>query len=186
MADLRLPAAVAVAALTLAACGTAASPSSDPTATVPTAPATFEDTAPRLPEVTATWFDGSVTSLADLVGTPTVVNFWASWCPPCIAEMPDLEAVHQQADGQVRFVGINTQDTDDRAADLVDQTGVTYELVRDPDGGLFRAFGSFGMPSTFYVDARGVIVGRHTGLLTRDALIADLQEHLGVEVAAAG
>jgi thiol-disulfide isomerase/thioredoxin len=81
-----------------------------------------------------------------------VVSFWASWCPPCLAEMPDLEAVHQLADGQVAFVGVNTQDTQDRAEDLVDQTGASHNLVRDPDAALVRAVRVFAMPTTFSVD----------------------------------
>jgi cytochrome c biogenesis protein CcmG, thiol:disulfide interchange protein DsbE len=138
-----------------------------------------------LPEIEVTDFAGQQLSLADLAGEPLVVNFWASWCPPCIAEMPDLEAVHALADDRVRFVGVNTQDTEERAAQLVEQTGVTYDLVRDPEGELFQAFGVLGMPSTFYVDAAGVIVGRHTGLLSREMLVDDLARHLGIDLTAA-
>lgn len=68
-------------------------------------------------------FDGDTAALTDYVGTPLLLNFWASWCPPCIAEMPDLEAVHQLTDGQVTFVGVNTQDTPDRAEALTGETG---------------------------------------------------------------
>ena len=175
-----------ISALTLAACGGSA-PGADSSgdgvveqATSPSAP------GPAVPSDSMEAFTGGSVSLTDYAGTPMVVNFWASWCPPCIAEMPDLEAVHQMADGQVDFVGINTQDTPDRAAELAEQTAVTYDLVRDPDGGLFQAFGVFGMPSTFYVDADGLIVGRHTGLLTQQALIDDIREHLDVDLGTAG
>jgi thiol-disulfide isomerase/thioredoxin len=137
-----------------------------------------------LPDLEVDSFEGEPVSLSDYTGTPLVVNFWASWCPPCIAEMPDLEAVHQLADGRVTFVGINTQDTQERAGELVQQTGVTYDLVRDPDAALFQAFGVFAMPTTFYVDAAGNVVARHSGLLTRDALLDDLHGHLGVDVTA--
>jgi cytochrome c biogenesis protein CcmG, thiol:disulfide interchange protein DsbE len=137
-----------------------------------------------LPAMEVVDFDGEQISLADYTGTPLVVNFWASWCPPCIAEMPDLEAVSQLADGRVAFVGVNTQDTQDRAEELAERTGVTYDLVRDPDAELFQAFGVFAMPTTFYVDATGDIVGRHSGLLTRDALVDDLARHLDVDVTA--
>lgn len=138
--------------------------------------------AEAVPTRAATSFDGDEVSLTDYEGTPLVVNFWASWCPPCIAEMPDLETVHQAADGRVEFIGINTQDTPEEAEDLVEETGVTYDLLRDPDGDLFRDFGVFGMPTTFYVDAEGQIVGRHTGLLTREALLADVRDQLGIDV----
>lgn len=95
--------------------------------------------------------------------------------------MPDLEAVHQAFSDEVTFIGINTQDTAEQAEALVDETGVSYPLLRDPDGELFQAFEVFGMPSTFYVDADGTIVDRHTGLLTRDALVDDIRDHLGVD-----
>ncbi|MDP8928205.1 MAG: TlpA family protein disulfide reductase [Actinomycetota bacterium] len=123
-------------------------------------------------------FDGSTASLADYGGRPLVVNFWASWCPPCVAEMPDLERVHQQLAGQVVFLGINTQDTPDRAVDLATQTGVTYDLARDPAGELFQAFGVFGMPSTFFVSAEGEIVDRHTGIITAEMLLERIERVL--------
>ncbi len=166
-------------ALLLAACGGDQAPDA---ASSPPPPGATEDTsAQRVPDAEVETFDGATTTLADHADIPMVVNFWASWCPPCIAEMPDLEAVHQAVAGQVAFVGVNTQDTPDAAAQMVEETGVTYDLVRDPDGALFRAFEVFGMPSTFYVDADGVIVGRHTGLITRDDLLADLVDHFEVE-----
>lgn len=172
-----------VTMLVLAACrGT------DPTVEAPNgADASAPTPAPSaepLPDLEVDDFAGEPVSLAAYTGTPLVVNFWASWCPPCIAEMPDIESVHQLSDGRVTFVGINTQDTEDQAAQLVEQTGVTYDLVRDPDAELFQAFGVFAMPTTFYVDATGDIVGRHAGLLTRDTLLDDLVQHLGVDVTA--
>jgi thiol-disulfide isomerase/thioredoxin len=169
--------------LTLAACS-----GDDRNAETPDAAAGSSTPTPApadpLPDLEVDDFTGERSSLTDYTGAPLVVNFWASWCPPCVAEMPDLEAVSQLADGQVTFVGVNTQDTQERAAELVAQTGVTYDLLRDPDAELFRAFGVFAMPTTFYVDATGDIVGRHAGLLTRDALIDDLARHLDVDVTA--
>jgi cytochrome c biogenesis protein CcmG/thiol:disulfide interchange protein DsbE len=188
MADLRRASTgLTVAVVLLTACGGSA-PGAGPSGAevtsgeAPAVPAAGE----AVPDIEVRAFDGDRVSLVDYAGTPMVVNFWASWCPPCIAEMPDLEAVHDQAAGRVTFVGVNTQDTPDRAGELVDETGVTYDLVRDPDARLFEAFGVFGMPSTFYVDADGIIVGRHTGLLTRDALVDDLDEHLGVDLGPRG
>lgn len=173
---------LAAAAVMLAACS---APDPDAAPTPPPQDATDVPDGDRVPGMPVEHFDGSTITLHDFADTPMVVNFWASWCPPCLAEMPDFEAVSQLAGDRVTFVGINTQDTPERAAGMADQTGVTYDLVRDPDAVLFTAFGVIGMPATYYVDARGVIVGRHIGLLTRDALIADLRDHLGVDVDAA-
>lgn len=134
--------------------------------------------ADRVPAQSFEMFDGSTASLADYAGRPLVVNFWASWCPPCLAEMPDFERVHQQLSGQVAFLGVNTQDTPEQAADLAVQTGVTYDLARDPAGELFQAFGVFGMPSTFFVSADGRIVDRHTGILTAEMLTERIEQML--------
>jgi cytochrome c biogenesis protein CcmG, thiol:disulfide interchange protein DsbE len=134
---------------------------------------------PRVPDVTVEHFDGSSVSLADHAGEPLVINFFASWCGPCVAEMPDLEAVHRERAGAIRMIGVNTQDAPADARALVDETGVTYDLVWDPDGELFREFGVVGMPSTFLVDRDGRIVYRHAGILTAATLGALIDEHLG-------
>jgi DsbE subfamily thiol:disulfide oxidoreductase len=135
---------------------------------------------PRVPDRTMTTLDGEELSLAALAGEPLVVNLWASWCPPCVAEMPDLERVHLDLADQVRFVGINTQDDRAQAEALAARTGVTYELTLDPDGAVFRDLEAVSMPTTFLVDADGVIVHRHAGLLTEQQLRELLDEHLGV------
>lgn len=123
-------------------------------------------------------FDGTAATLSDYRGRPLVVNFWASWCPPCVAEMPDFEAVHQQLGDQVAFLGVNL--TDDPAAGdaLARRTGVTYDLARDPNGQLFEAMGGFSMPTTFLVSAEGRIVEQRNGQLSRSQLERLVDEKL--------
>lgn len=116
-------------------------------------------------------FDGGApVTLADLEGRPMVVNFFASWCGPCAREMPDFEEVHQQRGDEVRFVGVNIQDTPAAALELVQRTGVTYDVVRDTSAGLFRAFGGVSMPTTVFVTADGEITEVRGGALTVGAL----------------
>lgn len=115
--------------------------------------------------------DGAVANLADFAGTPIVVNFWASWCPACVAEMPDFERIHAELGDQVVFLGLNMQETDpDAAAALVDQTGVSYRLGQDPDGAIFNRFGGIAMPTTVFIDADGAVVRTHGGVLFADDL----------------
>ena len=106
-------------------------------------------------KVRLTDFDGRPFALAEYHGTPVVLNFWASWCPPCAAEMPDFEKVHVDLRGEVAFVGVNQRDERGAAQKLARTTGVTYRLVEDPDGRLFDAFGSAGMPTTVFIHANG-------------------------------
>lgn len=175
----------AAAGLVLSSCGagsdapgaTATVPHGGPSASQTQQPAAEDGTA--APQVTFEMFDGTTGSLSDHYGDrPLIVNFWASWCPPCVTEMPDIEQVHQHLGEQVNFLGINTQDGEQDARRLVDETGVTYPLAWDRQGEIFQAFGVFGMPSTFYISSEGQIVGRHTGLLTREALEEQIDQLL--------
>lgn len=114
-------------------------------------------------------------------GQPTVVNFWAEWCEPCKAEMPDVEAVHRALGDEVRFVGVNYEDRTDAAVAFAEEAGVSYQLVEDPDGSFFDALDGRAMPTTLLVDADGQVVYRHAGQLTEQALTDLLVEHLDVE-----
>ncbi|CAN5864572.1 hypothetical protein BH24ACT3_BH24ACT3_10610 [soil metagenome] len=125
------------------------------------------------PAVTFTRFEGGEASLADYRGAPVVVNFFATWCTPCIREMPGFEQVHQRRD-EITFLGVNTQDSLEDGRALAERTGVTYDLARDPDGTVLEAFQPIGMPTTVLVRADGTIAEVHTGELSPtelDALI---------------
>lgn len=134
-----------------------------------------------LPDVDLEPFaDGPDVALADYAGDPLVLNFWATWCPPCVEEMPDLEEVAGDLAGEVAFLGVNIQDDPDRAAELADDLGVTYDLATDRRGDLFEAIGGFGMPTTLFVDPAGDVVYRHTGPVDASGLRGLVAEHLGV------
>lgn len=125
--------------------------------------------------------DGTTATFADLLdGRPLVVNYFASWCPPCRAEMPDLAAVHAEVGGRLGFVGIALQDTRDDAAELVELTGVDYPWGLDPTGEMLATLGGFAMPTTFYVSADGEIVGQDNGAIDADALRDRLADLFGV------
>ena len=182
----------AVVALLLAvSCGGDAAPPEETEETVEPAPETVEpapetvEAAPDgdhrpVPEVRFNYFDGSEGTLADLAGTPAVINFWASWCPPCITEMPAFEAVHIELAPDVAFLGFNVGDEPGAARELAERTGVTYPLAEDPDSTIFQAFGGFGMPTTALVTPEGMIVHVISSRLRAQDLRALIAEHLGV------
>ncbi|HWL44235.1 MAG TPA: TlpA disulfide reductase family protein [Ilumatobacter sp.] len=115
-----------------------------------------------------------------LVGTPLVVNFWYSTCPPCRRELPDFAAVHDQLGDQVRFVGINPLDTAEQAQRFAARYGVTYDTLFDRDGNLSEALAVTGFPTTVLADATGTIVYQHTGALTADQLREALADTLDI------
>ena len=123
-------------------------------------------------------FEGEQASLADYAGTPVVMNFFGSWCPPCVEEMPAFEDVHQELGDEVAFVGLAVNDSVDDARDIVERTGVTYDVGRDAAGRLFTAFGVVNMPSTYLISADGEIVASHPGELSADELRELVEQHL--------
>lgn len=134
-----------------------------------------------LPDATLDGFaDGEPVELTAYRGDPLVVNFWASWCAPCVSEMPDLEEVAREYAGRVPVLGVNVQDAPANAEAFVDELGITYDLATDPRGELYAEVDAFGMPTTLFVDAEGTIVYRHTGIIDADGLRELIAERLGV------
>lgn len=96
-------------------------------------------------------------SKEDLVGSPVVLNFFASWCGPCIEEAPLLERTWKKyKDEGVKFVGVNVQDTEDRALDFVRNYGITFPVVKDYDKELLGGLGLIeGLPQTVFIAPDG-------------------------------
>ena len=121
-------------------------------------------------------FDGTTATLSDHRGRPLVVNFWASWCTPCLDELPDLEAAHRRWRDEVDFVGLTHRDDQDHARALATRAGVTYELAEDPGSELYRELRLFAMPSTVFIAADGTVVDVVTGRVDAEQLEGTLQD----------
>ena len=101
---------------------------------------------------------------------PMVVNVWASWCPPCVREAPLLEAAWQRLSGQVQFVGVNYRDQRVDALAFLQEYGLTFPGGEDPAGSTTDPLRIFGLPTTFFVDASGRVVGQKIGELDEATL----------------
>ena len=123
-----------------------------------------------LPDVEFATFGGGTGNLTDYRGVPLVVNFWASYCVPCIQEMPAFEEVHQDLGDDVAFLGLNVSEGVEPAQRMIDRTGVTYDLGRDPTGEIIRSLGGINLPTTVVADAEGTVVAVHVGALEADEL----------------
>ena len=122
---------------------------------------------------------GSI-SLRSPVGSITVVNIWASWCPPCRQEAPQLEQVWMRYEGRgVRFIGVDHQDTRPGGLSFVREFGITYPIAFDPDGTEAARYGAVGVPTTFVIGPDGRIAYRFLGKTTATMLATTLDRLLG-------
>ncbi|MGE5138555.1 MAG: peroxiredoxin family protein [Rudaea sp.] len=112
-------------------------------------------------------FSGKAVHLADYRGRPVLVNLWASWCPPCRAEMPDLVAFYQQhqTEGLV-MLAVDSADTREKAEAFMRNQPMPFTVLYDPKGKVMDAFGVQGLPSTFLIDGKGKLLFAWTGQIT--------------------
>jgi cytochrome c biogenesis protein CcmG/thiol:disulfide interchange protein DsbE len=131
--------------------------------------------APLRPTLEEALADGRV-SLAELRGTPVVLNLWASWCTPCRQEAPRLERGWERWGRRgVAYLGLNIQDLRGDARAFSRRFGITYPSVRDARRGVADSYGATGIPETFFVDARGRVVGHVIGVVAERELAVGAQ-----------
>ncbi len=112
-------------------------------------------------------------------GCPLIVNFFASWCAPCVTEMPDFERFWNAHGTDVAVLGLAANDRLADAIATVRSRGVTYPTGLD-EGELFIDFGGLGMPTTVFVSPSGELLETHSGLLTLDEITRRARAHFGI------
>ena len=118
--------------------------------------------------------EGNVIDLEKLRGKPVLMNFWATWCQPCIVEHPLLVASARRYEGRVHFVGIVYQDKPEKIRRFVAQRGAWGPSLMDEEGEVAIAYGVYGAPETFFVDADGTLAQKVTGAIHPEALVGIL------------
>jgi cytochrome c biogenesis protein CcmG, thiol:disulfide interchange protein DsbE len=113
-------------------------------------------------------FEGTRMKLSDLRGRPVLVNFWASWCLPCRAEMPDIEgALQSYAPQQFAAVGVNNGERYKTAQEFLDRIGAKFTaFAYDAEARIAKRYAVQGMPTSYFIDAQGVITLVVLGPLT--------------------
>ncbi|ASS74175.1 hypothetical protein CIG75_03695 [Tumebacillus algifaecis] len=147
--------------LFLAACGTGQEPK-----TVPLKPGQLA------PDFTLTTMSGQSVTLSELRGQKVFLNFWASWCPPCKQEMPDLQAMSRQYEDQVLLYGVNitADDTLERAEMFVLEQKLTFPQLVDAQGKVQKAYNVITVPVSVTIDEEGKIVENRIGQLSKQQM----------------
>ena len=122
--------------------------------------------------------EGRESRLHELRGTPLVLNFWATWCGPCVVEHPLLRVAAKRYAGRVRFLGVIYHDQPGEIREFVRRRGSWGPSLIDPGSSVAIAYGVYGAPETYFIDAEGLITAKVTGALAPEVLFANVEELL--------
>ena len=142
-------------------------------------PAADDSGRARAPDFELSTADGTVIRLQDLRGKVVLLNFWATWCPPCKAEMPDLDALHRKYGAEHDFLvlGVNDRENAVDVAAFARRERVSFPLLIDRDGGVIeKLFNVRYLPTSLIIDRDGNIRDTWNGQIAREAMLARLQK----------
>ena len=126
------------------------------------------------PDFTMEDGEGNTCTLADFLGKPTIVNFWASWCGPCKNEMPHFESAYEAYGEDIHFLMVNLTstgwDTREKADAVITEGGYTFPVYYDTQGSAVAAYGIRGIPMTLFIDAEGLLRGYASGALSEETM----------------
>jgi len=131
-------------------------------------PAELEANAP-LPEFGFSTCEGETKTTADYQGQPLLINFWATWCPPCVRELPGLRDLHEELGDEVALLGVSVDDSPAQVRGFLEDHPLPYTLAWDSDG-IATDLGISSIPLTLAVDADGKLAGIHRGYADADDL----------------
>jgi peroxiredoxin len=115
--------------------------------------------------------------LSNFKGKVIVLNFWATWCPPCVEEMPSLEVMQTRLQGHVEVLGVSIDQDGDAYQRFLKEHGINFLTVRDPEQKSSELYGTHGWPETYIIDERGIVRRKFIGPVdwTSPDVIAYLQ-----------
>lgn len=124
------------------------------------------------PDFELSTLDGEVIRLSDYRGTPVMLNFWGSWCPPCRAEMPDMERFYQENNVEILAVNLTpTESNPDDVAAFVEDFGLNFTIPMDVDLHVSTAYGIRPVPTSYMIDSNGVIQNKALGAINYEQMV---------------
>lgn len=130
------------------------------------------------PDFTVPTLSGEPFTLSDRRGQPVVMNFWATWCPPCRAEIPFFLEAARKYNGQVAVVGVDDGEPAGVVSSFASDLGMTYPIPLDEDSAVSRQYRVNSLPTTFFIDREGIIQHIHIGIISNAVLEERISELL--------
>ena len=130
----------------------------------------------QAPDFTLRTLTGESFNLYEQRGTPVFLNFWATWCSPCLVEMPDIQKLQDTMGASIQIVGIGVRDTRIRELHFTATYGFTWTFVLDSTGDVSGTYGVTGIPTSYFLDARGVIVRKFVGARNYETFLEATQQ----------
>ncbi|GAW92532.1 TlpA family protein disulfide reductase [Calderihabitans maritimus] len=126
----------------------------------------------QAPDFTLTTLDGKKVSLSDYRGKKVLLNFWASWCPPCRAEMPDIQSYHEAHSGEVAVLAVNImyRETEEKIRDFLEEGHYTFTVLLDKNYDVQNTYKVRGVPTSYFIDSKGIIRYYKLGPLTEEEI----------------
>ncbi len=116
-----------------------------------------------VPEFTLHDLSGRTWRLADLKGKVVMINFWATWCPPCRGELDSMQRLYRRPEKNFQMLTVLVNDSPANGAELVRRKKYTFPVLLDPEGNVGRDYGITGVPETFIIDTEGILRERIIG-----------------------
>lgn len=129
------------------------------------------------PDFELVTLEGEMVRLSDLRGRPVVLNFWASWCGPCRIETPHFQEFSENFSDDLVVLGVNQQESAETVEAFAAEFALTYPLLLDARADVYQTYAVFGLPTTYFIDADGIIVDVIPGAAT-EAVLTEKVESL--------
>ncbi|GAB7388537.1 TlpA disulfide reductase family protein [Bacillaceae bacterium] len=124
--------------------------------------------------------DGNIVRLSDYRGTFVILNFFASWCPPCRQEAPEIQAFEEQYGDQVKILIIDRAEPKVKVQEFIEEFGSTSTYLLDYNDSLSRPYGVIGQPETFFIDESGIIRYHYLGPMTKELMVETVNRYKAV------
>ncbi|MBD3866988.1 MAG: TlpA family protein disulfide reductase [Acidobacteria bacterium] len=125
----------------------------------------LQEEGTRAPDFTLNTLEGKPVSLSEFRGKPVVLEFWATWCGPCRRQFPKMTRLHEQYEGQVHFIMVNTAEDAATVRAFAEQVEVPGIILMDPTDKVGERYGTRILPSLFFIDSEGVVKAAVPGAL---------------------